>query len=133
MTGGSTVRSDGEHPPSPPFSQVFILKGVKVLCFDTLLQVLILNVLSGGAFCIAGATVGEAGRRSRYLATLRKKAVAESTEARCARRLRRTGWSANFMSYDSATLTCCQEKYIVGELLVRKDSQIVEGARVTED
>jgi hypothetical protein len=33
--------------PSPPgFSQVLILKGVKVLCFDTLLQVLILKVVS---------------------------------------------------------------------------------------
>src|SRR5882724_548493 len=32
---------------TPPrgFSQVFILKGVKVLCFDTLLQVFILKVL----------------------------------------------------------------------------------------
>src|SRR5260370_35132548 len=33
-------------PPSPLFAQVFILKGVKVLCFDTLLQVLILKVVS---------------------------------------------------------------------------------------
>ena len=33
--------------PSPGFSQVFILKGVKVLCFDTLLQVFILKVLTG--------------------------------------------------------------------------------------
>ena len=34
-------------PPSPPpvFSQVLILKGVKVVCFDTLLQVLILKEL----------------------------------------------------------------------------------------
>ena len=30
---------------SPRFSQVFILKLVKVLCFDTLLQVLILKAL----------------------------------------------------------------------------------------
>src|SRR5258708_39594015 len=35
------------RPPLPPgFSQVLILKVVKVLCFDTLLQVLILNVVS---------------------------------------------------------------------------------------
>jgi hypothetical protein len=33
-------------PPLPPFSQVFILKGVKVLCFDTLLQVLILRMVT---------------------------------------------------------------------------------------
>jgi hypothetical protein len=31
-------------PPPPGFSQVFILKVVKVICFDTLLQVLILKV-----------------------------------------------------------------------------------------
>jgi len=33
------------YPPRG-FSQVFILKGVKVLCFDTLLQVFILKVVS---------------------------------------------------------------------------------------
>ena len=32
-------------PLPPGFSQVFILKGVKVLCFDTDLQVFILKVL----------------------------------------------------------------------------------------
>ncbi len=145
MTGGSTVRSDGEHPPSPPFSQVFILKVVKVLCFDTLLQVLILNVLSGGALCIAGVRAVEAGRRYRYcLAILRKREGAESTEERSAqierlrgtgfaRRLRRTGWSAKSMSYGSAKQACCQEKYILGELLVRTDWQVVGGARVKED
>jgi hypothetical protein len=39
------MREREEAPPSPCFSQVFILKGVKVLCFDTLLQVFILNDL----------------------------------------------------------------------------------------
>jgi hypothetical protein len=34
------------YPPPPGFSQVFILKEVKVLCFDTLLQVLILKGLT---------------------------------------------------------------------------------------
>ena len=34
--------------PLPLFSQVLILKVVKVLCFHTLLQVLILNVVSRG-------------------------------------------------------------------------------------
>src|SRR5258708_2370275 len=33
--------------PSPYFSQVFILKVVKVLCFDTLLQVFILKGVTG--------------------------------------------------------------------------------------
>jgi hypothetical protein len=35
-----------DAPPPPLFSQVFILKAVKVLCFDTLLQVLILKVVT---------------------------------------------------------------------------------------
>jgi hypothetical protein len=35
-----------EGPPPPYFSQVFILKVVKVLCFDTLLQVFILKVVT---------------------------------------------------------------------------------------
>src|SRR5712671_3863586 len=33
--------------PPPVFSQVFILNGVKVVCFDILLQVLILKGLTG--------------------------------------------------------------------------------------
>jgi hypothetical protein len=48
-----------------------------------------------------------------------------------ARGLRRTGWSANFMSYDSKKSVCYQEKYIVGGLLVRTDWEVVGGARVT--
>jgi hypothetical protein len=36
------------NPPPLCFSQVLILKVVKVLCFHTLLQVLILNVVSQG-------------------------------------------------------------------------------------
>jgi len=39
------------YPPPPGFSQVFILKGVKVLCFDTLLQVFILRELSAQKWC----------------------------------------------------------------------------------
>src|SRR5712671_1470210 len=43
-----TVNSTGLGAPPPPvFSQVFILKVVKVLCFDTLLQVFILKGLTG--------------------------------------------------------------------------------------
>src|SRR5712671_132410 len=37
------LRADYLPTPPPVFSQVFILKGVKVLCFDTLLQVFILK------------------------------------------------------------------------------------------
>ena len=37
-----------QSPPPPFFSQVLILKVVKVLCFDALLQVLILNAVSRG-------------------------------------------------------------------------------------
>ena len=43
-----TVEDGFMGAPSPLFSQVLILKEVKVLCFDTLLQVLILNVVSQG-------------------------------------------------------------------------------------
>jgi hypothetical protein len=38
-------------PPLPLFSQVFILKGIKVICFDTLLQVFILKVVSQDVEC----------------------------------------------------------------------------------
>src|SRR5712664_3767046 len=53
-----------------------------------------------------------------------------------ARGLQRTGWSANFMSYHSTRLVYCQykivkRKYILGELLVRTDWEVVGGARVT--
>jgi len=41
--GLETVKSS--NPPPPCFSQVLILKVVKVLCFDTLLQVFILKVV----------------------------------------------------------------------------------------
>jgi len=39
------------YPPPPGFSQVFILKGVKVLCFDTDLQVFILKELFAQKWC----------------------------------------------------------------------------------
>jgi len=39
--------SEERMAPPPVFSQVFILKVVKVLCFDTLLQVFILKVVRG--------------------------------------------------------------------------------------
>jgi len=48
------------------------------------------------------------------------------------RRLRRTNWGANFMTYGRAKRVYCQEKYILGELLVRTDWQVVGGARVTQ-
>ena len=38
--------SDETMAPPPYFSQVFILKTVKVLCFDTDLQVFILKIVS---------------------------------------------------------------------------------------
>src|SRR6266853_2826062 len=51
ITGGSVLRTVNCYPrgryPLPCFSQVFILKVVKVLCFDTLLQVFILKGLTG--------------------------------------------------------------------------------------
>src|SRR4029077_1743631 len=48
-----------------------------------------------------------------------------------ARRLRRTGWSTSFMRYNRKKLVYCQEKYILGELLVRTDWEVVGGAGVT--
>src|SRR5712664_4857012 len=45
LSGMCPVRTRSYLPPSPCFSQVFILKVVKVLCFDTLLQVFILKGL----------------------------------------------------------------------------------------
>src|SRR5260370_646760 len=82
--------------------------------------------------------------RSVPLARVREVLMAGSMQAHCAqierlggagfaRRSRRTGWGANFMSYDSTKWRCCQEKYILGELLVRTDWQVIVGARVTED
>src|SRR5713226_4179245 len=76
-----------------------------------------------------------------FLARVWKVPTAELMEAHCAqvetlggagfaRRLRRAGCGANFMSYDSTKWGCCQEKYILGELLVRTDWQVVGGARV---
>ncbi len=113
------------HPPSPLFSQVFILKAVKVLCFDTLLQVFILKGLTGAALL-----------PSLELNPNNFDTETDTTRQRfggvgLARGLRRTRWSVNFMSYDSSKWVCCQEKYILGELLVRTDWEVVEGARVT--
>ena len=52
-------------------------------------------------------------------------------EAGFARRLQRTGWNANFMSYVSTKWAGCQDQYILGELFVRTDWEVVVGARVT--
>ena len=92
---------------------MLILNGVKVLCFDTLLQVLILNGLGG--MPLASLDMNYEGWRG------------------FAGGLLRTGWGVNFISYDSAKWPCCQVQYIVSELLVRTDWQVIVGARVTED
>src|SRR6266849_10331576 len=99
-------------PPSPLFSQVLILKAVKVLCFDTLLQVLILNGLLAWRFASLDLYLKNLDRETvtarQILERVRKVPMAESMEARCAqvqrlggaglaRRLRRRGWGANFM------------------------------------
>jgi len=44
--------------PHPGFSQVFILNGLKVVCFHTLLQVFILKVVSGRGFGSMQAVLG---------------------------------------------------------------------------
>jgi len=45
---GNRILVNNNWTPSPPavFHQVFILKAVKVLCFDTLLEVLILKIVT---------------------------------------------------------------------------------------
>jgi hypothetical protein len=52
----------GLLPPPPVFSQVFILKGDKVVCFDTLLEVFILKGLTLHQNC-ARVGVGRWGDR----------------------------------------------------------------------
>ena len=42
----------GSMDPSPGFSQVFILKVLKVACFHTLLQVFILKLVSGTGLAV---------------------------------------------------------------------------------
>jgi len=135
-------------PPPPCFSQVLILKVFKVLCFDTLSQVLILNGLLAWRFASLALYLkdleGETDTARQFLERVRKVLMAEAMEAHCAqverlgragfaRELQRRGWGANFMSYDSTEWACCQDKYILGELLVRTDWQVIGGARVTED
>ena len=127
---------------------MLILKAVKVLCFDTLSQVFILNGLLAWRFASLDLYLkdleGETDTARQFLGRAWKVLRAESLEAHCAqvqrlggaglaRRLRRRGWGTNFMSYDSTKRACCQDKYILGELLVRTDSEVVGGARVTED
>src|SRR5712692_6925915 len=133
-------------PPPPCFSQVLILKVFKVLCFDTLSQVLILNGLLAWRFASLDLYLkdleGETDTARQFLERVRKVLMAEAMEAHCAqverlggagfaRSLRRTSRGANFMSYDSTEQAYCQEKYILGELLVRTDWQVIGGARVT--
>src|SRR6266478_2676686 len=63
-SGGLFTFQSGYYPPTRPvFHQVFILKAVKVVCFDTLLEVLILKRLTLHKNC---ATVrgGPAGRKN---------------------------------------------------------------------
>jgi hypothetical protein len=96
---------------------VLILKVVKVLCFDTLSQVFILNGLLAWRF--ASMDLENLHRETdtvrRFLGRVRKKRMADPKEADSAQvealggaglacGLRRTGWGANFMSYGSTKL-----------------------------
>src|SRR5260370_16573850 len=76
----------------------------------------------------------------RFLKRVRKVPMAESLEAHCAqveslgragfaRRLRRTGWRANFMCYDSTKWAFCQHKYILCKLLFLTNCQALRRAR----
>ena len=95
---------------------MFILKVVKVLCFDTLSQVVILKGVTAPIFA-----------RDLRAETER------SGGASFAMGLRWVGRDANFMSYDCTKTVCCQEKYILGELLVRTNWEVIGKARFTED
>ena len=55
VSGLRPVRTGSVPAPPPGFSQVFILKGLKVLYFDTLLQVFILKVVSLSSLNVFGA------------------------------------------------------------------------------
>src|SRR5260370_12293063 len=72
-------------PPPPCFSQVLILKIVKVLCFDTLLQVLILNGLLAWRFASLDLYLkdleGETDTARQFLERVRKGLIAEAIEA----------------------------------------------------
>jgi hypothetical protein len=99
---------------------VLILKVVKVLCFDTLSQVFILNGLLAWRFALRLKSVDrEIDTAWQFLGRVRKVLIAESMEADGAQvealggagfacGLRRTGWGADFMSYASTKWACCQ-------------------------
>jgi hypothetical protein len=53
-------------PPSLCFSQVLILKEVKVVCFDTLLQVLILKAVAVSVFLPSFARGDKSGLPQRH-------------------------------------------------------------------
>jgi hypothetical protein len=86
-------------PPPPGFSQVFILKELKVLCFDTLLQVFILKVFTPRLFALLGGREREGHEE-------RGKAKCEAGTAHCNANteigvpgLVVSGWGASFIGY----------------------------------
>jgi hypothetical protein len=89
----------GEGAPLPPvFTQVFILKELKVLCFDTLLQVFILKVFTQRLFALLGGRERE-GHEERGK-TKRGEGTADcnaNTEIGVPGLV--SGWGANFMGY----------------------------------
>ena len=94
---------------------MLILNVVKVLCFDTLLQVFILNGLLAWRFALRLKSLGrEIDTVWQFLGRVRKALTDEWMEedsaegAGFACGLRRTGWGAHFMSYDSTELAYCQ-------------------------
>src|SRR5882762_3457259 len=85
-----------KHPP-PGFSQVFILKVLKVACFDTLLQVFILKVVSGTGFVqrAGGLTSSgcEAGAESRAVRRFLPDRSSQTLDAAKAAALQKGRWS----------------------------------------
>jgi len=87
----------GRGAPLPPvFSQVFILKELKVLCFDTLLQVFILKVFTPRLFTLLEGRERE-GREERAKAKRGAADCNANTEIGVPWLV--SGWGANFMGY----------------------------------
>ena len=88
----------GRRGPSPGFSQVFILKELKVLCFDTLLQVFILKVFTPRLFALLRGRERE-GHEERAKAKGGEGAADCNANTETGVPGLESGWGANFMGY----------------------------------
>jgi hypothetical protein len=84
---------------------VFILKELKVLCFDTLLQVFILKVFTPRLIALLEGRERE-GREKRAKARRGAADCNANTEIGVPELV--SGWGANFMGYANTIPVCCQ-------------------------